>query len=292
MDDVNVEVLSDIACHLGEGPTYDPASDTLFWFDILERKLLERRFPDGAVAVHELPEMASALAVVDKGHQLLVTETGLQRREVATGRVAMHMPVEADRPHTRSNDARVHPSGALWFGTMGKKAEHGAGAIYWFRAGELRLLYPDITIPNSICFSADGAAAFFTDTAENILYRVACEPASGLPTGEPGVFVDWRGKKGGLDGSIVDADGVLWNARCEAGALDAWSPGGELVRTIAIPASRTTCPAFVGPAADRIAVTSAYEHMDAEARRAEPRAGQTFLVELPVKGRFEPYAVL
>ena len=56
-----VSILSDIACHLGEGPTYDPQSDTLFWFDILEKKLLEKRWPDGDVVVHDLPVMASAL---------------------------------------------------------------------------------------------------------------------------------------------------------------------------------------------------------------------------------------
>ena len=61
-----VSVLSDIACHLGEGPTYDPATDTFFWFDIREKKLLEKHMPDGAVKVHDLPVMASALAVIDR----------------------------------------------------------------------------------------------------------------------------------------------------------------------------------------------------------------------------------
>ncbi len=40
-----VSVLSDIVCHLGEGPTYDPQSDKLFWFDIRGKKLLEKRMP-------------------------------------------------------------------------------------------------------------------------------------------------------------------------------------------------------------------------------------------------------
>ena len=42
-------------------------------------------------------------------------------------------------------------------GTMGKSAERRAGAIYWHFRGETRLLYPGISIPNSICFSPGGA---------------------------------------------------------------------------------------------------------------------------------------
>jgi sugar lactone lactonase YvrE len=40
-----VSVFSDHICELGEGPSYDPATDTLFWFDIVNGKLLESRSP-------------------------------------------------------------------------------------------------------------------------------------------------------------------------------------------------------------------------------------------------------
>lgn len=287
-----VTVLSEIACRLGEGPTYDPASGTLFWFDILERKLLERPFPKGDTLVHDLPVMASALAVVDGRRQLLVTEAGLQLRDTASGRLSMLAEVEADRPDTRSNDARVHPSGALWFGTMGKNAERKAGSIYWFFKGEVRRLYPEISIPNAICFSPDGSVAHFADTAKNLLFRVTCDPDTGLPTSEPELFIDWRRKEGGLDGAVVDAEGILWNARWGAGALDAWSPSGERLRTIEIPARQSSCPAFVGRNANRIAVTSAWQGMDDAARSADPGAGKTFLVDVVVRGRFEPRVLL
>jgi sugar lactone lactonase YvrE len=147
MSDVTVSVFCDIACHLGEGPTYDPVSQTVFWFDIVERKLLEKRWPDGETTVHDLPEMASALAVVDDDRQLIVTETGLHLCDARSGKMDLLAPIEADNPATRSNDARVHPCGAFWIGTMGKRAEKSAGSIYWFFRGELRRLFPDISIP-------------------------------------------------------------------------------------------------------------------------------------------------
>jgi sugar lactone lactonase YvrE len=289
---IGVSIFSDVACRLGEGPTYDPARDTLFWFDIVGGKLLEKRSVAGATTVHDLPLMASALAVIDGDRQLVATETGLHVRDARTGALALHTPIEADDPTTRSNDARVHPCGALWVGTMGKTQAPKAGSIYWFFRGELRRILPDITIPNSICFSADGAAAFFADTRKNILFRLDCDPANGLPTGEPRVFVDKRGKKGGIDGSVMDADGVLWNASWGAACVDAYGPDGALLRSVGLPASQTSCPAFVGPKADRLVVTSAWEGMDEAARAGDPEAGKTFLIDLPVKGRFEPKVLI
>lgn len=292
MSDVSVSILSEVACHLGEGPTYDPRTDTLFWFDILERKLLELPYPGGQTRIHDLPVMASALAAVDEKRQLLVTETGLQLRDRDSGALTMHVEVEAERRDTRSNDARVHPAGALWFGTMGKAAQEQAGAIYWFFKGEVRRLFSHITIPNSICFSPDGAIGYFADTHENRLYRMACDPETGLPVDDPVLTLEGNEIPGGIDGSVVDATGTLWNARWGGGRLDALTSRGELIRSIQLPARRATCPVFVGPGADRLAVTSAYEGLDEDARRADPDAGKTFLVELEVEGRFDPPVLL
>ncbi|MDP3896835.1 MAG: SMP-30/gluconolactonase/LRE family protein [Mesorhizobium sp.] len=285
-------VFCDIACALGEGPAYDAASETLFWFDILGRKLLERPFAGDTTVVHDLPVMASAIAAIDAERQLLVAADGLYVRDRSTGRLTLHTPLEADKPLNRSNDARVHPCGAFWIGTMPIDEGSKAGAIYWFLKGELRLLYPGFAIPNSICFSPDGSLAYFTDTPTGLMMRVSCDSTTGLPSGEPKVFLDRRGGEGWIDGSIVDADGVLWNCRWGAGALDAWSPEGRLMRTIALPAKQSSCPAFVGPGAARMAVTSAFKGLSAAERATDPQAGQTFLLDIAVNGRFEPPVAL
>ncbi|RWM36592.1 SMP-30/gluconolactonase/LRE family protein [Mesorhizobium sp.] len=286
-----VSVLSDHICQLGEGPSYDPGTDTLFWFDIVNGKLLEKPLA-GALKIHDLGLMASAIAIIDDARQLIATEKGLYVRDVATGKLTPHTPIEADNPATRSNDSRVHPCGAFWVGTMGKDEGKGAGAIYWFFKGELRRLYADITVSNSICFSEDGAVAYYTDTATGLLMRVACDPANGLPTGEPKLFVDHRSQKGYVDGSVVDRDGVLWNAVWGGKAVKAYSPDGTLLREIAMPVTQPSCPAFVGQKADRLAVTSAWKGKDEKQRALDPQAGMTFLLDIPVRGRFEPRVLI
>ncbi|TIN32909.1 MAG: SMP-30/gluconolactonase/LRE family protein [Mesorhizobium sp.] len=278
----SVSVFSDHICQLGEGPSYDPGTDTLFWFDIVNGKLLEKPLA-GALKIHDLGVMASAIAIIDDARQLIATEIGLQ---------VLHTPIEADNPLTRSNDSRVHPCGALWTGTMGKDEGKGAGAIYWFFKGELRRLFSDITVSNSICFSDDGTIAYYTDTATGLLMRVACDPATGLPTGEPNIFVDHRSQKGYVDGSVVDRDGVLWNAVWGGKAVKAYSPDGMLLREIPMPVTQPSCPAFVGPNADRLAVTSAWKGKDDKQRKLDPQAGMTFLLDIPVRGRFEPRVLI
>ncbi len=129
VEEVPTTVLCDERCRLGEGPTYDRATDTAWWFDILERRLFEVRFGSGRTTIHSLAVMGSALGRIDAQHQLLVADDGLYIRELADGRMTLYRPLEADNAATRSNDARVHPSGTFWIGTMGRNAEPGFGAI-------------------------------------------------------------------------------------------------------------------------------------------------------------------
>lgn len=286
--EARVSILSDIACELGEGPSYDPRTDTLWWFDIVRCRLLEHPFRKGETTVHELPVMASAIAFTAEGGQVIATERGVERRDPTTGRLELLAEIEADNPANRSNDARVHQSGAFWIGTMAKQSG-GAGAIYHYAAGKVTRLFPDITIPNSICFSPAGDIAYFADTRRNLLYRVDCNPFTGMPTGEPKILLDHRGKPGGIDGSVCDAEGTIWNARWGSARVDAYAPDGTHLRSVDLPASRTSCPAFVGRNADRLAVTSALQGMSAEERAADPDGGKTFLVELPVRGRHDPF---
>lgn len=287
MEHLTTSILCHERCHLGEGPTYDAASDTAWWFDILEGRLFEANLAGGDIRIHQLGRMASALARIDDERQLIVADDGLYIRSRKFGTMQLYRPLEADNPRTRSNDARVHPSGTFWIGTMGRKAERGMGAIYALHRGEIARLFPNITIPNAICFSPDGATGYFADTAENVLCRVTLDPATGLPTGAPEVLLRHRGV-GGLDGAVVDADGLIWNARWGGGCVDIYDPQGAHLRCLHVPALQSSCPAFVGPDLSRLLVTSAWQDMDEAARAADPDHGRTFLFEAAARGRPEP----
>jgi sugar lactone lactonase len=291
MEQVPTSILSAERCHLGEGPTYDAVTDTAWWFDILEGRLFEAHLASGQVRIHRLGRMASALARIDAERQLIFAEDGLYIRSISNGGMTLYRPLEGDNPLNRSNDARVHPSGTFWVGTMGRQAQAGAGAIYALHLGEISRLFASVTIPNAICFSPDGALGYFADTASNVLYRVPLDPLTGLPRGAPQVLLKHRGV-GGLDGAVVDADGQIWNARWGGGCVDVYSPQGDHLRCLRVPALQASCPVFVGPDLSRLLVTSAWQDMDEAARAADPEHGRTFLLQVAAHGRPEPDARL
>lgn len=283
MENNRVSVLSDIACHLGEGAAWLPRAGLVTWFDIVEKKLLEHRPGTGRTIVHDLPVMGSVLAEIDADRQLLAADEGLFIRDAGTGALSLLTPLEADKPGNRSNDGRVHPSGALWIGTMGRKAESRAGSIYWFAGGRVVRLFANISIPNAICFSPDGATGYFVDTDVGDLMKVALNPSTGLPVGEPSVLRAHRGDSG-LDGACVDADGLIWIAHWGGGKVEACTPAGDIARSVSIPASRATCPAFVGEGLDRMVITSAFQGMGEQQKAAEPDHGRTFIADVGARG--------
>lgn len=279
--------LCESASVLGEGPTYDPATGIAWWFNITGQELHELHLESGRKTVHALPFLGSVLAVIDPSRQLIASDQGLFIRDTASGELSLLTTIE-DKPANRSNDGRVHPSGALWVGTMGLNAEDEAGAIYHVAGSQVTTLYGNISIPNSICFSPDGTIGYFTDTRINKLMRVELDAATGLPKGEPGVLVDGSSEIGGIDGSVCDADGLIWNARWGTGTVDVYRPDGERIARYAVPATQASCPAFIGAKADRMLVTTAWQDMNEAARAADPHAGKTFELGVTVKGRFEP----
>lgn len=286
------KTLSETSSVLGEGPTYDPDTNTVWWFNILGKELHELNLSTEEKKVHTLPMMASVLARIDAERQLLATEEGLFVRDIASGQLTFYLGLESDKPENRSNDGRTHRSGSLWVGTMSKRAENQAGSIYHVGGGKVTKIFEGISIPNSICFSPDGSIGYFTDTRLSRLMRVMVDPATGLPTGEPIVLVDTMDETGGIDGSVVDADGYIWNARWGAGSVDRYSPDGLRIARYKVPAAQPSCPAFIGADADRLAVTTAWEGLDDHARSTQPHAGSLLELGVTVRGVFDPAYVI
>jgi len=288
MDQAAVTRIGSTCCELGEGPYYDPSANTGWWFDIIGKKLIEYRFPDDQTIIHDLPQMTSFVADAGDGRQLLAMEDGLYLREISNGNLSKIVALEENNTGNRTNDGRTHPSGRLWISTMGKAAERQAGAIYLFDGETIRPLFRKITIPNSICFSPDGRTGYFADTALNTIWRVALDPISAEPEGEPEVFLTAKNHplNGHFDGSVTDAEGVVWNASWGGGSVSGFSPvDGALVATFEVPASKTSCPCFVGDKLDQMLVTTAWEGYGVDERMADPGAGFTYKINGGFRGR-------
>lgn len=284
-------VFDERVCTLGEGALWHPLRQQLFWFDIIGKKLLSQS-ADGAPLAWQFDEHVSAAGWIDYDTLLIASESALLRFRLDSGESDILYALEADNPVTRSNDGRADPWGGFWIGTMGKKAQAKAGAIYRFYCGELRRLVAPVTIPNAICFSPDGHYAYYSDTVEQIIWRQRLDSEQGWPTGEPEALIDCAAQNVFPDGAVTDRDGNIWNAQWGSARVACYSPDGKLLRTIAFPATQVSCPAFGGADLTTLFATSATENLDDEALRQQPEAGWTFQVQATAGGNAEHPVVL
>lgn len=282
-------IFDDRRCELGEGALWHPARKQMFWFDILNQKLLSQDL-DGP-REWRFPELASAAGWVTEDVLLIAGERDLFLFDLESEEIETLCLLEQDNPKNRPNDGRADPFGGFWIGTMGKKAEAGAGAIYRYYRGELRQLFAGLTIPNSISFPAGGAFAHFSDTVTGRVMRVVLD-ADGWPKGMPETFLDLTSLGLNPDGAVIDAEGVLWLAQWGAGRVAAYAPDGNFLRAVEFDAPHTSCPAFAGPNLSALVVTTAQEGMDAAARAAYPNAGKVFVAEGIAKGQAEHQVIL
>lgn len=246
-------------CEVGEGPSYDPATDTLWWFDISGAALYEHPFATGKTQRHDLPDFGSVLARTDRGGQLIAMDGGLWLRDPAEGGLTPWVTLNRGKEDNLfTNDGRVHPSGALWISSMSRDSEPGQGCIYVVSGTTVRVLYQGLTTPNSIAFTPDGRTAYWCDSDDGRIFATSTGAATGLPAGDAALFHDGRGRAGIPDGAVVDRDGTLWSARWGAGVVEAIGPDGQLRAQIAFPVKNLTCPVFIGAKAEGLAVTSCF----------------------------------
>ncbi|WP_208985936.1 SMP-30/gluconolactonase/LRE family protein [Labrenzia sp. OB1] len=277
------EIFDERRCELGEGPLWHPGRRQLFWFDILNKRLMSNE--NGAAKSWQFDEYVSAAGWVSDTELLVASASMLFLFDLDTAASRKLTDLEADNPVTRSNDGRADPKGGFWIGTMGLDAEPGAGSIYRYYKGELRKLFGGITITNAISFSPDGTTAYFADTESQLLQRTALDE-EGWPTGEPMLFRDFSEEGFFPDGAVVDSEGFLWNAQWGAGRVARYAPDGRFAGEVSLPAGQTTCPAFGGPDLQTLFVTSAAIGLSGEAD------GKTWSSSTGVRGQAEYRVIL
>ncbi len=276
--------MLDCRNQLGEGITWDERAQVLYWVDIPLPSRLHRWSPQtDRHDFWEMPAMTSALAIRERGGLLLATQNGLLWFDPANGRIETAARPEAHLPDNRSNDGSTDRSGRFWFGTMqnnyrsdGSEREVGrTGSLYRVDADlSVQQVETGIGIPNSTAFSPDGGTMYFCDTPTGTIVAQECDPDSG-ELGSRRVFSTLEGY-GFPDGSTVDAEGFLWNARWEGGCVIRFDPDGEVDMVLNVPVSRVTCCAFGGPDLDTLYITTAKIGLSPQERDGQPQAGGLF----------------
>ncbi len=121
----------------------------------------------------------------------------------------------------------------------------GAGAIWWYRDGDLRRSSRASAFPTPSASRPTAARATMPTRPSERSGASPSTPATGLPVGEPKLYFQAAEADFWPDGAVVDADGLVWNARWGMGAVVAMDADGREVKRIAVPAQQSSCPAFL-----------------------------------------------
>jgi len=276
-------LLVDAACTLGEGVVWDATRGALFWTDIERSQLWMRVAATGATHSWTLAERVGALAIARSGRLLLGCEKRLCLVDVDMSvrgplNVTELAAVEPDAAHTRVNDGRTDRDGNFVFGTLNEaadKARIGGFYQYSMTHGLRRLDLGGVAIPNSICFSPDGRTMYYCDSLEKCIMQCDYDAGSADVT-HIREFVRFADDEGLPDGSVIDADGSLWNAAWGAGKVRRYNRSGAFEMAIDVPTPNPTCPAFGGDGYRDLYVTSSRQEMTTEQLRRTPHAGGVY----------------
>lgn len=279
------ELFIDSKNELGEGVFWHPLLDRLFWFDIVNKTLHSATAGGIMVDRFVFDAPVSAAGVIDADHLAIASASGIYRLSLQTDTRELIATLESETTATRTNDGRVNSAGGFWIGTMGLKdpGTVKSGALYQVRDGAVTELLPNLNIPNSTCFSPDGTLAYFADTVEGTIRKVKIDRDTGLPAGPWEEFVG-SGHPGAPDGSVVDSEGFVWNARWGGSCVIRFAPDGRVDRVVEVPVPQPTCPAFGGKDLKTLYIVSARENMTPERLAAAPESGGVFALEVDVPG--------
>ncbi|WP_238394568.1 SMP-30/gluconolactonase/LRE family protein [Pseudoxanthomonas wuyuanensis] len=272
----------DSRCVLAECVLWCERRQTLFWTDIDAAQLWMHTPGSGVTRQWSLPEKLGSLALCDDGRLLLALAKRLALADVdgATDSLPLQYlaDIEPDLAHTRSNDGRCDRDGNFVFGTKSERSDRApAGSFYQFstRHGLRRLPLPHAVIPNSICFSIDGRTMYYCDSVQPAIFRCNYD-AAGAGVSDARVLVALEHPDGSPDGSIIDAEGCLWNAQWGAGQVVRYRPDGSTDRVVAVPVKNPSCCAIGGDAMDRLYISSARAELEADELAAMPASGGIF----------------
>ncbi len=280
----------DCRCILGEGLTWDARRGVWFWTDIESSVLWMHRPDDGATRTWRLPERLGCLAVAKSGRLILglATRVAIADPDASTGEdLALRTlaGVETDVPETRVNDGRADRAGNFVFGSYNERSDAPLGSFYQFSAahGLRRIGLPRVAIANSICFSPDGEVMYFCDSATRRIMRGRYDAPRAAVSGVE-VFVALPDAVPMPDGSIVDADGALWNAEWGGACVRRYDHNGALTHTLELPEPFVTCPGLGGAELADLFVTTARGRPDPAAGGLET-AGALYRATEPMTTR-------
>ena len=274
---MGVEQVTDPVAYHGEGPVWYPGWGGLRFVDMLAGDVLSLA-ADGSLDRRHVGSVAAAVRPRRAGGAVIGVQRGFALED-PDGTVRALPELWSDTA-VRMNDGGCDPDGRFYCGSMAGDQSPGAGALYrLWPDGSVDVVLDHVTVSNGLEWSPDGSRAYYNDTATYTIAVFDYDSAAGLTNRRTFAELPDGGRP---DGLTVDADGGVWTAVSNGGAVFRYSPDGVLEERIAVPARKVTACAFGGDHLDELFITTSQENIDT---RDDPLAGSLFRAKVGVRGQ-------
>ncbi|MET7984348.1 MULTISPECIES: SMP-30/gluconolactonase/LRE family protein [unclassified Streptomyces] len=285
-----VEVAVHAHAALGEGPTWDARAGRLIWVDILGSRIHTYDPASGRRTVMATEQHVGAAKPRAGGGLVVNLRDGVglygpagsgESTPAAPAGGSFRWLHREPVPGRRANDAAVAPDGSLWCGTMRYDEAPGGGTLSRIAPdGTVRPILDDVGVSNGTGWSPDGRRVYYIDSPTRRIdvfelgddqLPVERHPFATVEDGFP-------------DGLTVDAEGCVWVALWDGGAVRRYTPDGTLDRVLELPVRRPTACAFGGAGLTDLYITTARTGLTAP----HPMAGSLLVVPGAGKGLPQP----
>ncbi|HNK62603.1 MAG TPA: SMP-30/gluconolactonase/LRE family protein [Anaerolineales bacterium] len=277
---MKVELLLDARATLGEGPAWDEKTQTLYWLDILQKKIYA-----GVELLAGVDDFVGCLAPCRNGHLILGKRASFVDLDPVTSQQTVLSALsDSERVTNRVNDGKCDPAGRFIAGTMDMNETDPTGSVYSFDGSSARILFREVTISNGLAWSRDHKTFYYIDTPTREVRAFDYDPASG-EIANPRAAIHVPESLGWPDGMTSDTDGNLWVALWGGAQVTCWNPNtGQLLEQIPVPALQTSSCVFGGRHRNELYITSARKQLSEADLKKYPLSGGLFKVVTKIEG--------
>jgi len=285
------ELLFDTNAELGEGPIWDARSQTLYWVDIVAKRIYA-----GSELFAELDdyEFLGCIAPREKGGFILALSGDASRADegrfsfasldAGSAKPTLLSGLTGEPSSNRFNDGKCDPRGRFLAGTMAKGESEPTGSLYSFDGRSVTKILSGITVSNGMTWSPDHKTFYYIDTPTREVRAFDYDLDNGA-IANPRVAVYVPESLGWPDGMTSDMQGNLWIAMWGGAKVTRWNPHmGELLEQIPIPAMNVSSCVFGGRNLNELYLTSARIGLDEGILQQYPLTGGVFRLDTKVEG--------
>jgi sugar lactone lactonase YvrE len=276
---MQTKLILDAKATLGEGPAWDAATQTLYWVDILNKRIYA-----GVEMLAELDEFIGCLAPSKDGHLILGKRFSFSDFDPVTKKETPLATLNSELSTNRLNDGKCDPAGRFLAGTMDMNETDPNGKLYSFDGKQTTALLEKVTISNGLAWSPDHKIFYYIDTPTREVKAFDYDLSTGQ-IANPRAAIKLGDTLGWPDGMTSDMDGNLWIAMWGGAQVTKWNPNtGKLLDQIPVPALNTSCPVFGGRDMNELYITTARKNMSEAELTKYPLSGGLFKVETKTTG--------